>query len=63
MQSAKLANKLIGRMKRTKLGGKGFGRVLSETMLGVLTGDLSLADAKRVDATTRKQLKSAAFRP
>ncbi len=57
----KSANKLIGRMKRTKPAGKGFDRVISETMLGIVTGELSPAAANRVFRATRKQLTSPAF--
>lgn len=54
----KSTRKLIERVKRTKPTGKGkgFDRVLSETMLGVVTGELSPAAANRVSRAARKQL-------
>lgn len=57
-----VANKLIGRMKRTKPNGKGegFDKVMSDTMMGIMTGELSLADAKRVNKATNAHLKAFA---
>jgi hypothetical protein len=55
------SNQLVARMKRTKPAGKGFDRVISETMLGIATGELSPPAANRVFRAASKQLKSPAF--
>lgn len=54
--SIKAANKLIGRVKRTKLGGKGLASVISDTMKAwFCDGEITTKEMEAVTRAIRQQ--------
>ena len=55
--AASKAKTLIARMRRTTLGGKGFNHVVSDSAKYLLTGEITLKEAKAVNQAVAEQLR------
>ena len=55
--SKREANKLMGRIKRTRLNGRGLEACLSDMTKGVLGGSITVTEGNAVNLVVRQQLR------